>query len=233
LNTTIFVVALTLFLGVLVPTVGMANPMFCSDTSDGNKLSTPVDSAAAPKGLNVTDVSFRSAAADDCYGVVTDSDGKLDLNASAIWGTGWALVAQGSAVGYPVYIKINGIAFKLAVSPDTSPGFWTLLWMEGTGGAPDIAFPATFDFAIVLNAGQSGAAYLFDSETLLLNPGQGDGQFSIRFSDTPDLSQLSVYARYVQPASATDARSVPEPHSLALLGLGLGLAGLVVARRTA
>lgn len=189
--------------------------------SMGNAHAIPTLCSAGsphPEGLSVGDMTFRSADADDCYGVVKGniSGGQgstVGLAELGFAGTWTALV--GTDIGLST--SFEGVNFDLSgnLSTSSSSGDFTLEW-SGSG------LPATLDFVAVLKASDRYATYLFDDELLNVVPNSGTGSWSISYLNNggqiPNLSHFSLYAKL-------ESTPVPVPGTALLLGLGLiGLA---------
>ena len=178
-----------------------------------------------PDGLKYSDMTYNSANANDCYGVVAGNEPKAsgDLtvgfnNLNLTWGTDWQFLAKdetdtaGSGTG-----TFGGINFTLSSTAGTS-GSWTLTGVDtnGAGTPPDL--PLFFDFVGMLKGSDSYALYLFDDVKFDGNDG---GSWTISFLNNggqiPALSHLNLYIR----EGDDPGQEIPEPGTLALLGLGL------------
>jgi hypothetical protein len=222
------VLSAALMMGGLWIGAAQAAPTYCS------ALPNP---AANADGLETGDVTFRGSSADDCYGVVTNpnNDSLTAVNNANLWGGGWQTMARdnkdgggdvtGSLLGLNWSISASGTTncwFFIFCNTDNSLGSFSL---TVTDPAPASPVPVTMDMMIVLKGSDRWAAYFIDSESFGL--GSTAGTWDIEFKNNggriPDLSHISLYLR------SDPGQQVPEPSSLALLGLGL--AGLVAARR--
>lgn len=205
----------------------------------GLLLLTPAASDAAPVlcaaqpagGLDETDVTFRSANAADCFGVVS---GNLGVSGAAsgwtvntlnggLFGGGWeAFVKDDGAVG--TLNNYLGVNWTLD-APQTTSGNWTLTLQDP---AP-VNLPLTVDMLVVLKAGNQWASYLFNAQTFVLT-GSNPGTFAISFlsngGQIPALSGMSLFFRQA-------ATQVPEPATLTLLGLGLLAFSFIQRRKVA
>lgn len=100
-------------------------------------------------------------------------------------------------------------------------GAWTIKW---TGG------PAVLDLVAGFKASNEYAVFLFNDQPFGAS-GTGEGTFKIQFAlsasgNGQDLSNFSIWWR-----NGSTTTRVPEPGSLALLGLGGLIAAAVVRRR--
>jgi hypothetical protein len=180
----------------------------------------PLLCAAQPAGgLDESDVTFRSANANDCYGVVSGNIGvsgaasgwTVNTLNGGLFGGGWeAFLKDDGAVG--TLNNYLGVNWTLD-APQTTGGNWTLTLQDP---AP-VNLPLTVDMLVVLKAGNQWASYLFNGQTFAL-AGSNPGTFAISFLNNggriPALSGMSLFLRQA-------ATQVPEPATLTLLGLGL------------
>lgn len=176
-------------------------------------------------GLDVSDVVFEGATANDCYGIVDSPNLFLaDINALTNWGGGFALVLKDN--GPPGTVSFLGLTWTLDAPNSGTSGMWTLTLEDP---APP-GFPVTVDIVVGLKAATSWAAYLFVAQTFIFEDTY-DGSFVVKLQvpgpsgNLADLSHMSIFLR--QAGNVT----IPEPGVLALLGLGLVAVGVRLRKR--
>lgn len=218
-------------------------------------------SGAPTDGVSVDDVTFGTGAtgvnASDCYGEVSDNgpDGQVpaandtlaDINALKWDGAlgnlnDWLFVSKVGNTGTETDGNdLGGIDFTLSVSGSAEPIHYVLTWVDNNlAWSPNLPFIA--DLVIVAKqssaaAGGGWAAFLFNDVTFVQETspppgGNGGGTFNIEFAPQPGYSHISAYVRLEQGIVCCQEQQVPEPGTLALLGLGtVGLAAIRRRRR--
>lgn len=181
-------------------------------------------------GMNVNDITFRLSAADDCYGIVGDSNVSVsDIN--NVWGS----VYGGGDFGYVTDVgddtTINGLNYAFSA---TNAGVWTLAI---TDPAPAGVLPVTLDILFYIGdlntSPDTWKSYLFNDETFG-GVGSNAGTWTwTGVNSTPDTAFLAF--RNGTPGTGSGSGSgqaaVPEPASLLLLGSGLGAAAWRARRK--
>lgn len=181
----------------------------------------------ATGGIGVGDVTLNGGDSDNCYGIVSFG-GDVENEINNINDLGWGsynttdfLKDDGVGSDSGSFLGLN---WQLSAANGSGSGSWVLTVSDpDLGSLPNL--PIVVDIIAFMKAGTPGAFYFFDD---VLIDTSNDGTFSISWTNnggrTPGLSGFSLFF-------GESTSRVPEPGSVALLGLALAGLGLVARRR--
>jgi hypothetical protein len=210
------------------PTAFGGAALLCVLLSAGAAQAAPTycsSSPSHPEGLSVGNVTFRGAAADDCFGVQPGND--TGAHGAFLGWNGFERLVTDETGGGATSRNWMGIRWTLSGAANARSGNFTLSWSDPL----PLDLPLRLDVIVVTRAANRFATYLFRNEVFQASPSSSSGSWQIAYRNNggqiPRLSHLSIWARLV-PTFA-----IPEPDTLALVGLGLFGIGVLARRREA
>lgn len=219
--------------GVLATAGILAAGQASAAFADGGYCIPGIGQSAATGGIAVTNMTLNGNNASNCYGLV-EFGGDVASEIGNINALGWGTYSAAN------YLKDDtagsstssflGLKWTLAADNGSNDSTYTLSVEDlDPGTAPSLPF--SVDIVGFLKAGTPGAFYFFDDAVIDLS---NSGTFKIVWTvggkgANPGLSGMSFFIGEIR-----EEITVPEPGSLALLGVGLlGIAGLTRRRKSA